>query len=631
MSLHEASRDPARAEQRSREAIALVSKRASGPMLAYAWQARLRLAWRVLPQDQAIVESMEALRAIERLRAAQGDEGSRAALFGNWTRDYYWLTGRLLDVQPSRLEQAFEVGERLRARVLLDHLARAGVAQARDVDRERLLPQVNARLVDVQRRLLAPSLSARERDALSDQLALLELERAELGDGEAAPAGEHSLPFASLAAVQQALESGEALLWYSLAPWKDLYDDFGGGAWLLSITRDAVHVHRLPVRVELDSQVAALAGLLQRREARWPAWAPAARQLGQTLLGGALATLPASISRLVIVSDGALHRLPFEVLQPGDDSRMLGERFEVAVVPSATIRLHLRRSGSRTATGQALVLADPDVPPGSPDGGLRLDPLPWARREAHAIGSVLGPVRGAVHVGGAASEHRLKAAAAGARIAHLAAHARADAAFPDRSAVFLAPGSETEDGWLQPREIAGLDLRGALVVLSACESANGALISGEGPLSLARAFFAGGAGAVVATRWPLRDDDAALVMERFYRALAAGATVGTALQRARRDAIAAGRPAAAWAGVALLGDGLATPLPLGEPGEPGERPWPVALALRRGRRLGGLAARAPRDPLIVLAAGNARRGCWEHPMLPQPTVRLSCLPALEKR
>jgi CHAT domain-containing protein len=163
--------------------------------------------------------------------------------------------------------------------------------------------------------------------------------------------------------------------------------------------------------------------------------------------------------------------------------------------------------------------------------------------------------------GAAASERFLKNAPLGTlAILHLAAHARADAAFPERSAVFLAPGDPREDGWLQPGEIAELDLRGRLVVLSACDSAEGTLLSGEGPLSLARAFFSAGARSVVATRWPLRDDDAAFMMEHFYQALGVGQSVAGALRQARRDAIDAGLPAAAWAGFATLGDGLQQPL-----------------------------------------------------------------------
>lgn len=84
-------------------------------------------------------------------------------------------------------------------------------------------------------------------------------------------------------------------------------------------------------------------------------------------------------------------------------------------------------------------------------------------------------------------------------------------------------------------------------------------MSGEGPLSLARAFFAAGAGGVLATRWPLRDDDAAFVMERFDRALGSGIGAAAALKIARHDAVAAGLPAAAWAGLALLGDGVRPP------------------------------------------------------------------------
>ena len=165
-----------------------------------------------------------------------------------------------------------------------------------------------------------------------------------------------------------------------------------------------------------------------------------------------------------------------------------------------------------------------------------------------------------------------------------------DEAFPDRSAVFLAPGGAAEDGWLRPQEIAALDFGGRLVVLSACDSATGFLLSGERPLSLARAFFSGGASGVIATRWPLRDDEAAFVMDRFYRALAMGVGAATALRRARQDAIDARRPAAVWAGVVLVGDGLRAPFPEAV-GPPRDGRAAIVLA---GIMLLGLAAVARR-------------------------------------
>ena len=561
LALREAARNPAGADRLSREALSLVSANSSRLLLAYAWQSRLRLVWRTMPEAHAIAESFEAVDAIERLRAGQRDDGSRATLFSNWTRDYYWLTGRLLDAKVPRLAQAFAIGERLRSRVLLEYLIQAGVSAGTDSQRDSARQVVARRIASTQRQLLLSPLGERQRRALLDQLQLLELERVELDEGRIAAAAPADLPFASIADIQRALEDTEALLWFSIAPWEDLYGDFGGGAWVVTLTRKSATVDRLPLAPpDLDSQVAALIGLLRERDAAPSVWTAAARQLGTTLLAGTLARLPREMEKLVIVSDGALHRVPFEALAIDASARPLGDRYEISVIPSATLWLRLRQSGTPPAGGRALVLADPELPRGSPDGTLYLQPLPWARQEAKAIRRLLDLDPSAVLEGGAASERRLKLAPlASFRALHLAAHARADAAFPERSAVFLSPGGDGEDGWLQPREIAGLHLNGRLVVLSACDSAEGSLLSGEGPLSLARAFFAAGAGNVVATRWPLRDDDAAFVMERLYRGLRAGEPVGAALRRARRDAVAAGLPAGAWAGVALLGDGLHRP------------------------------------------------------------------------
>jgi hypothetical protein len=557
LSLVDADRDPGRADRASREALGALSTNPAAHLLAYAWQARLRLVWKTMPRHEAISASLPALDAIERLRAKQTDEESRAALFGNWTRDYYWLTGRLLEANTPDVARAFEVGERLRARVLLEHLARARLQQTTGTpEPERLAARHRVRqaIVETQRRLLDSGLASDRRHALLDQLRLLEIEERDLSTASATVAAP-AIPVA-LDAIQQALGTREALLWYSIAPWQDLYGDFGGGAWLLVVTRQQVRVHRLSSATDLDTRVAALAGLLSDRDAAIDSWEPAAANLSRMLFGTALVELPPDIDRLSIISDGELHRLPFEVLRPAAGLPRVGERFELTVVPSATLWLRLRRSTTPSISNTTLVLADPELSRGDPSGVGHLAPLPWARREADWIARTLRLDADHVHKGTAASERFLKEASLERyAVLHLAAHARADESFPDRSAVFLAPGSADEDGWLQPREIAALNLGGQLVVLSACESASGFLLSGEGPLSLARAFFAGGAGGVVASRWPLRDDDAAFVMERFYRALGTGVGAAAALRQARLEAIRGNRPAAVWAGVALLGDG----------------------------------------------------------------------------
>lgn len=559
LSRHQSARDPRRAEQSSEKALSLLNTERDRMSLAYAWQTRLRLVWHTLPEDAAIAQSREALDAIERLRSSQAGESSRAGLFGNWARDYQWLTGRLLLARSPRLAQAFEVGERLRSRVLLERLARPGATGGAGADGHETSRQLQPRIARTQRQLLSAALADSERRTLLDQLQLLELEQQDLTEGGVPALPASAVPFASLETVQRALDEHEVMVWFSIAPWTDVYGEFGGGSWTVTITRQSATAHRLTTGDDLDAQVAGLLGLLPDRLTASNVWAPPARRLGETLLGEALAQLPPDVTRLIIVTDGALHRMPFEALSLRSGP-MLGERFDISVTPSATLWARTREGRPASPGGGVLVLADPDVPRGSPDGSTHLAALPGARREAQAIARILGLESSEVLQGPAASERFVKRAALGAfGVVHVAAHARADTTFPERSAVFLAPGDQDEDGWLQPSEIAELDLRGRLVVLSACDSAEGSLLSGEGPLSLARAFFAAGARGVVATRWPLRDDDAAFMMEHFYKALGKGQSVSTALRRARRDAIDAGLPAAAWAGVTALGDGLQRP------------------------------------------------------------------------
>jgi hypothetical protein len=110
------------------------------------------------------------------------------------------------------------------------------------------------------------------------------------------------------------------------------------------------------------------------------------------------------------------------------------------------------------------------------------------------------------------------------------------------------------------------------------------VLRGEGVLSLARAFFQAGSPAIVASLWPLRDDEAARVFDAFYRHLARGSSLGAALRSAQREAMAAGEPTDAWAGLQVFGDGSVVPFPGGA-----RSSWPFAPYLLA---LGGVLAAA---------------------------------------
>jgi CHAT domain-containing protein len=196
------------------------------------------------------------------------------------------------------------------------------------------------------------------------------------------------------------------------------------------------------------------------------------------------------------------------------------------------------------------------------DAASGLGRLPHARAEGRAAVKALGG--GLLLMGAEASEAQVATLPLGDfGLVHFAAHAITDEDRPERSAVLLAPGAAGYDGRLESAEIAGLHLEGRTVVLASCRSASGSVLRGEGVMSLARAFFQAGAHGVVASLWPLRDDESAALFDRFYRHLAGGESVAAALHGARADAIEAGEPAAAWAGLVVLGDGSVVPVPGG--------------------------------------------------------------------
>src|SRR5262245_33280483 len=317
-------------------------------------------------------------------------------------------------------------------------------------------------------------------------------------------------------------------------------------------------------------------------EPRNGAEAGPAAGLYRQLLEQPLRELPAGVRRLILIPDDALHQLPFAALRTSRQAPPLAERFELTEVPSATLWLSWRQRRPAAAPIPALVFADPPMPGAGPQpaatergavfaSGMQLGPLPFARRESRAVVRNLGG--GSIRrLGEDASETFLKTAPLQRYgVLHFATHAVTDETHPERSGVMLAPGAAKEDGLLQIREIVDLKLDGRIVVLSACSSNTGALLRGEGVMSLARAFFQAGAHTVVASLWRLRDDEAADLFDRFYRHLGRGASVAAALRSAQRELIAQGAPTAAWAGLVVLGDGDIVPLPGGRKG------WDVPL------------------------------------------------------
>jgi CHAT domain-containing protein len=356
----------------------------------------------------------------------------------------------------------------------------------------------------------------------------------------------------SLAAVQrELLDDDTLLLEYRLG-------EKAGTVW--AVTDTSLTAARLPPRREVERLAGEAASWMKGLD--WPGHNPPALcELSRMLLAPFKTQL--GRRRLVVVPDGALAALSFAALpDPVDPAACPGapplvEAHEIAYLPSAATLLTQRHLLARRqpAPKWVGVVADPVYAP-------PLSRLPGSAQEADAIVAGLPPEKVRVATGFAASRQTVTSGALRAfRILHFAVHGSLDAEQPLLSALILSqrdPAGRTLPlaGVLPAHEIYDLDLPAEMVVLSACETARGRDMAGEGLVSgLPRAFLYAGAARVVVSLWPVEDRSTRDLMTRFYRGLFEQSLApAQALQTAQRALRQSGRFPSQWAGFVLLGD-----------------------------------------------------------------------------
>ena len=110
----------------------------------------------------------------------------------------------------------------------------------------------------------------------------------------------------------------------------------------------------------------------------------------------------------------------------------------------------------------------------------------------------------------------------GHRILHFATHSVIDNQRPELSGIVLSRydrSGRARNGLLRLYEIFNLRLASDLVVLSACQTALGEEVHGEGLIGLTRGFLYAGAPRVVSSLWKVDDRASAELMKRFYEAM----------------------------------------------------------------------------------------------------------------
>ncbi|HEY4129439.1 MAG TPA: CHAT domain-containing tetratricopeptide repeat protein [Gemmatimonadaceae bacterium] len=475
--------------------------------------------------------SLQISESIRRGAAARGIRSSVTALFEPDYEAYIDVLMRLARAWPDSgfVAEAFQAAERARARGLVD-----AQADARDVsDNAHGLPADTAPIAvaDVQRRLL---------------------------------------------------DSGSVLLEYALT-------DGASYGWV--VTRDTIIGYALPGRAAIDSLVREYYGGFSpsmdlRSRASVEAWraarasararsAAAGLRLSRMLLAPARSFI--ANRRIVVSASGSLQYVPFAALPdpspPTRNPRPVIIGHEVVVLPSASagVLLDARARATRPASKTIAIVADPVFDPNDDRLPRNLEPtaierstdrlhrLSATRAEGEWLAEQVSERETVRAVGFQANlNFMLDSALANYAIVHVATHALLDDRMPQRSAIVLSTfdsAGHRIDGLLSVRRIYDLDLPGRLVVLSACETAVGRDLRGEGVVGLGRAFLYAGA-RVVGSLWKVDDAATRELMTRFYRELL-GATHPSPAAALRSAQVAMWRESQApanWAGFVYQGD-----------------------------------------------------------------------------
>lgn len=322
------------------------------------------------------------------------------------------------------------------------------------------------------------------------------------------------------------LPEGTALIAYAMLP-----ESVAIFCW----THQGIVAERVPIdRGALATRVLSFARKLQARQDV----SGEAASLHALLIAPVASTI-AGARALVIVPDRQLNMLPFAALHDG--ARYLIESYSVRVAPSAA-RLP-NRFADPGAASNAVVISDPAT--------NRAPRLPGSRREAESIAAIHGA---SILQGDDATPARVSAAMASSAIVHYAGHADSNA---ETYGALLLASNGNDSGLLSAGDIARLELRARpLVVLSACGTLRGKPTHIAGMPSLARAFLAAGARAVVGTLWEIDDDVAAPLFIRFHERLRAGEVPAGALRAAQLEMLQSSVPRlrhpSSWSAVEVL-------------------------------------------------------------------------------
>jgi CHAT domain-containing protein/tetratricopeptide (TPR) repeat protein len=516
----------------------------------------------------ALLSGDAAIEIVETLRTKLVSQEMRASYFATSLEMYEFVTATLMEIgaathDRSYTTRAFQVSERARARALLDGLiegqgrVRRGVSDELRVRERDLQDRINAR-ADRQIQLLSGPHSAQDAERANREVdaLLTELQELEAVIRTRSPRYAELTrprPLDAAAVQRQVLDPETILLEYSLGAERSFL-------WVL--TPDSVASVVLPPRDTVEAATRRFYALLTARNEQPAAETPLQRRRRLLAADGELGAAASALTRMLlepiaarlagkrlsIVADGALQYLPFSALPDPNapDGAPLIVGHEIVLAPSASALAVLRNEHPATVRHRntVAIIADPvfsaddprltrrESPPldaasgdirrsGAESGVSTFRRLRFSRDEAQTIAALTQPTARLE-----ALDFRASRATAIATdltpyaIVHFSTHGLLNTIHPELSGLVLSLYDEhgrPQDGFLRLDDIYNLALDADLVVLSACETALGREIRGEGLIGLARGFMYAGTSRVVASLWSVDDEATAGLMREFYR------------------------------------------------------------------------------------------------------------------
>lgn len=545
-------------------------------------QGDLRGALDLLKSGVAVIES---------IRTEVVEEDLRARFFASRQDVYGLITNTLMALHEAEPGSGYDAealrsSEQARARSLLDILgeAQADIREGADPSLLERVHRLRSEIETVETRRLELLGSGSDARAVSRRLeALLDDHRkAEANLRVSSPryaALTQPEPL-SVARIRSEVLDGRALLLeYSLGEER---------SFLWAVTPDGLQSFALPPRAAIEDlarryyKAVSVHPETPDGRAAQAGLQPAADELSRMLLRPVESLLDGQ--PLLIVSDGALQYVPFASLPaPSSLGRpkrvsMVAAGHEIVSLPSASVLSVLRRElADRPAPVKELaVFADPVFQPvGKPPtvkspgrqgltlrGELNPRKLPRLRFsgiEADAISAL-------VPAGKRLKALRFQASRARAtsgelalyRMVHFATHGLIDSRNPELSSLVLSLFDERgrpQNGFLRLHDIYNLKLNADLVVLSACQTALGQEIRGEGLVGLTRGFMYAGTPRVLASLWSVDDRATSELMESFYKHMISGhLSPSEALRQAQIELSRKRSSPYYWAGFSLQGE-----------------------------------------------------------------------------